>query len=108
MRKVLSKIYKFGVYISFFIIFTAILENIITGGEINTYSTINIVSILKGVFHFNSNDTFYFAIMILMMTPITAIIYACASFFSAKNYKMFIASFLLIAAVAFATVFSFG
>lgn len=107
MRKVLSKIYKFGVYISFFMIFIAILENIITGGQNNTYSTISIVSILKGVFYFNSNDTFYFAIMILIMTPITAIIYACASFFSAKNYKMFIVSFLLIAAIASAIVFDF-
>ena len=107
MREVLSKIYKFGVYTSFFIIFIAILENIITGHKINTYNTINIASILKGVFCLNSSDTFYFAIMILMMTPLTAIIYACASFFADKNYKMFFVSFLLIAAIASAIIFNF-
>ena len=107
MREVLSKIYKFGVYISFFIIFMAVLENIITGQQTNTYNTINIASILKGVLCFNSSDTFYFAIMILMITPLTAIIYACASFFAGKNYKMFFVSFLLVAAIASAIIFNF-
>ena len=106
MRKILSRIYKFGVYTSFFMIFTAALENIITKQKINAYTTINITSILKGVFCFNSNDTFYSAIMILMITPLTAVIYACISFFADKNYKMFFVSFLLIAVIASAVIFN--
>ncbi len=82
----ISRILTWGTLLSLLFITLSVVELFITGTHITTYEELNILQLLKGLVSFNPTDTLYFALLVIIFTPIANLFYVFLYFIFSKNF----------------------
>jgi len=82
----ISRILTYGTMLSLLFIILSVVELVITGTHITTYQELNILKLLQGLVSFNPTDTLYIALLVIIFTPITNLVYIFLYFVFSKKF----------------------
>ncbi|MEC9491573.1 DUF1634 domain-containing protein [Flexistipes sp.] len=103
-----SKILTYGTVLSLLLIVLALIEMLLLHTSIETYSSVDILPILNGLFSMNPTDTLYSALLVIIFTPVASLIYLTFFFLIAKDIPMIIFSFTVLCIIVSAVIMGLG
>ncbi|HCW92073.1 DUF1634 domain-containing protein [Flexistipes sinusarabici] len=103
-----SKILTYGTVLSLLLIVLALIEMLLLHTSIETYSSVDILPILNGLFSMNPTDTLYSALLVIIFTPVASLIYLTFFFLITKDIPMIIFSFTVLCIIVSAVIMGLG
>jgi len=103
-----SKILTYGTVLSLLFIVLALIEMLLLHTSIETYSSVDILPILNGLFSMNPTDTLYCALLIIIFTPVVSLLYLTLFFLITKDIPMIIFSFTVLCILSSAIIMGLG
>ncbi|TYB32296.1 MAG: DUF1634 domain-containing protein [Flexistipes sinusarabici] len=103
-----SRILTYGTVLSLLLIVLALIEMLLLHTSIETYSSVDILPILNGLFSMNPTDTLYSALLVIIFTPVASLIYLSLLFLVTKDIPMIIFSFTVLCIILSAVIIGLG
>ncbi|AEI13920.1 protein of unknown function DUF1634 [Flexistipes sinusarabici DSM 4947] len=103
-----SKILTYGTVLSLLLIVLALIEMLLLHTSIETYSSVDILPILNGLFSMNPTDTLYSSLLVIIFTPVASLIYLTFFFLITKDIPMIIFSFTVLCIIVSAVIMGLG
>lgn len=104
----ISRMLTYGTVLSLLLIVLALIEMVVFQTPINTYSSVNIIAILDGLFSLNPTDTLYCALLAIIFTPIANLVYIALYYISKKDVPMIMFSIIVFCILLSAIIMGLG